>query len=113
MPTGPSRRELYRVIYPVAERPAFDMGGFIHEVVDCSEVGLRYEVLDRRIPQVGAQLGGIIKWKRGGNTEVTGEVLRARAGLVVLILDPPGIRFSDILLEQRYLRGKGFTLKDD
>jgi len=112
MSNGDSRRSLYRVIYPVAERPTFDMDGLLHEVVDCSEVALRYEVADRRIPKVGAQIKGIVKFRRGARAEVNGEVLRARAGLVVLTLAPPGISFSDILLEQRYLRGKGFTLKD-
>lgn len=88
------------------------MGRLIHEIVDCSEQGLRYEVHDLKLPDVGAQLGGIIKFRRGSQVEVTGEVIRARAGLVVLVFDAPGIRFSDILLEQRYLRGKGFSLKD-
>ena len=112
LPPSLSRRALYRVAYPLGSRPGFDMGRFVHEVVDCSEQGLRYEVRDLRIPEVGTQLGGIIKFRRGCQVEVTGEVIRAHAGLVVLVLDAPGIRFSDILLEQRYLRGKGFSLKD-
>lgn len=113
LPTSLSRRALYRVTYPLGDRPAFDMGRFVHEIVDCSEQGLRYDVRDLRLPEVGAQLGGVIKFRRGGQVEVTGEVIRADAGLVVLVLDAPGIRFSDILLEQRYLRGKGFSLRID
>jgi hypothetical protein len=112
LPTSLSRRALYRVSYPLGDRPSFDMGRLIHQIVDCSEQGLRYAVRDLKMPDVGAHLGGIIKFRRGRQVEVTGEVLRADAGCVVLVLDAPGIRFSDILLEQRYLRGKGFSLKD-
>ena len=112
LPTSLSRRALYRVSYPIGERPTLDMGRLVHEIVDCSEQGLRYHVLDLRMPEIGTLLGGIIKFRRGRQVEVTGEVTRASDGLVVLVLDSPGIRFSDILLEQRYLRGKGFSLKD-
>jgi hypothetical protein len=113
MLTTESRRALYRVAYPLAERPVFEMGRLTYEVVDCSEHGLRYEVLERGLPPVGAQLSGLVRFRRGEKAEVTGEVIRARAGLVVLVLDSPGIPFGDILLEQRYLRKKGFSLRDD
>jgi hypothetical protein len=107
-----SRRALYRITYPLSERPFFDLGRLSFAIVDCSEQGLRYEVLGRALPAVGSRVGGTIRFRRGVEAEVTGEVTRARAGLVVLLLDSPGIRFSDILLEQRYLRKRGFTLRD-
>lgn len=107
-----SRRALYRIVYPIAERPVFEMGRFTYEVIDCSERGLRYEVKDRRTPALGTPLGGRLILRRGGSVEVTGEVIRTRAGTVALALDAPGITFADIIGEQRYLRSRGFTLRD-
>lgn len=108
---GESRRELYRVTYPLVERPTFEVGRYLHEIVDCSERGLRYEVRDRRMPTVGTEVGGTIQFRRGAAVPVTGEVIRAGDGAVVLRLIPP-LPFSEILAEQQYLRSRGYTLKD-
>lgn len=108
----PSRRALYRIVYPLIERPIFEVGRFLYEVIDCSELGLRYEVVDRRVPTIGTEIGGTVQFRRGESVEVTGEVLRYQEGKVVLALNPPGITFSEILGEQRYLRSKGYSLQD-
>jgi hypothetical protein len=110
--TPTSRRALYRIIYPLIERPAFEVGRFVYEIIDCSERGLRYEVKDRRVPALGTPLGGTLQFRRGGSVEVTGEVIRTRAGTVALALDAPGVPFSEILAEQRYLRSRGYNLRD-
>ena len=107
-----SRRALYRVVYPMNERPIFEVGRFGYEVIDCSELGIRYEVKNRRVPAVGTPIGGVVIFRRGANVEISGEVIRTRAGTVALALDSPGVPFSDILAEQRYLRAKGFTVRD-
>src|SRR5262249_39098548 len=112
MSISSSRRALYRIVYPLHERPAFEIGRFVYEVIDCSELGIRYEVKERRMPALGTPLGGTIQFRRGGLCEVTGEVIRTRAGTVALVLDAPGIPFSDILAEQRYLRSRGYSLRD-
>jgi hypothetical protein len=39
-------------------------------------------------------------------------MIRTRGGTVALALDAPGIPFSDILAEQRYLRVRGHTLRE-
>jgi hypothetical protein len=39
-------------------------------------------------------------------------VIRTRGDIVVLSLEEPGIPFSHIIAEQRYLRARGFTLRD-
>lgn len=106
-----SRRALYRVVYPLVERPTFEVGRYMYEVVDCSEKGLRYEVHDHRMPTVGSEIGGRIVFRRGEELDVTGEVIRARDGVVVLALVPP-LPFAEILEEQRYLRSRGYLLKD-
>lgn len=107
-----SRRAHFRIVYPLIERPAFEVGRFVYEVIDCSELGLRFEVKDRRIPAVGSQMEGTVVFRRGASIDITGQVLRAQGGMVVLILDAPGITFSGILGEQRYLRSKGYTLRE-
>ena len=107
-----SRRELYRIVYPMHERPHFEIGRFVYEVVDCSERGIRYSVKDRKLPALGTPLGGTLQFRRGREVEITGEVIRTRGGTVALVLDAPGILFSDILAEQRYLRAKGYSLRD-
>ena len=108
MPSS-SRRALYRVAYPIAERPTFRFGRYEYQVVDCSERGLRYHVATRRLPSLGTPLAGILDFRReGASIEIAGEVIRTRGDIVVLALDAPGIPFSHILAEQRYLRARGF-----
>jgi len=109
---SPSRRALYRVIYPLNERPTLQVGRSLYEVMDCSERGLRYEVRDQQVPSLGRPVTGILLFRRGGSIELTGEVIRTHAGTVALELDSPGILFSDILAEQRYLRSRGYMLRD-
>jgi hypothetical protein len=107
-----SRRAHFRIVYPLVERPSFEVGRYVYEVIDCSELGLRYEIKDKRMPTLGTQIGGVVQFRRGASIEVTGQVLRSQNGMVVLVLDPPGITFSGILGEQRYLRSKGYTLRE-
>src|SRR5262249_32986050 len=107
-----SRRAVYRIVYPVDERPTFEIGRFVYEVIDCSERGIRYETKDRRVPEVGTPLGGTVQFRRGAEVEITGEVIRTLDAAVVLILDGLGIPFSEILDEQRYLRSRGYSLRD-
>lgn len=97
----------------MAERPSFEVGRLVYDVIDCSEEGLRYEARDRRVPKIGESLSGTIQFRHGGALEVVGKVMRTRAGLVALALEKPGIPFADILAEQRYLRGKGYTLREE
>ena len=108
-----SRRALYRIAYPMAERPTFRIGRYTYPVVDCSELGLRYEVKNRRVPTLGTPVEGIIEFRREGATvEITGEVIRTRGEVVVLALEAPGISFSHIMAEQRYLRSRGFRARE-
>jgi hypothetical protein len=110
--TDQSRRAVYRIVYPLIERPTLSVGRWMHEVVDCSERGIRYEVKDRRLPMLGMRIRGVVQFRRGDDVEVIGVVIRARMGMVVLALEPP-LPFSEILAEQRYLRSKGYLLKDE
>jgi hypothetical protein len=107
----PSRRALYRIVYPLAERPSLEMGRSLYDVVDCSERGLRYELNHGRIPAVGSHCAGMLHFRRGYSVRVEGDVLRAVRGVVVLALNPP-LPFAQVIAEQRYLRSKGFLLRE-
>ena len=107
-----SRRNHYRVTYPFAERPALESGRSSFEVVECSENGLRYDVGERRSPSVGARVSGRLVFRSGDAVDVSGEVVRLQDGLVALALQPPGIPFSVVIHEQRYLRGRGYQVTE-
>ncbi len=110
--TDASRRAFFRIIYPLVERPSFEVGRYVYEVIDVCELGLRYEVRDRRIPLLGSQVAGTVVFRRGQEVEVSGEVLRANGGMIVLTLDRTGVTFHEILAEQRHLRSKGYTMRE-
>jgi hypothetical protein len=110
--TRPSRRALYRIAYPEAERPVFEVGRQLYIVLDCSELGLRYEAGEARWPDVGSEISGSIQFRRGAEIRIEGTVLRVEGGVVALTLNQPGATFYEILAEQRYLRSKGYTLAD-
>ena len=111
-PSGAQRRALYRVVYPFADRPIIEIGRHVHDVVDISERGVQYEARDRAIPAMGSLVYGLVRFKGSDAVAVTGTVIRLSETLVVLALEPPGVPFSNILKEQRYLRSKGFRLLD-
>ena len=95
MPTS-SRRALYRIVYPIDERPTFEIGRFVYEVIDCSERGLRYEVKDRRVPALGTPLGGHPRCSgaRARRSRSPARSFEHAAAPSSLALDAPGIPFS-------------------
>lgn len=107
-----SRRNHYRVMYPIAERPAFEAERLSFEVLECSENGLRFDMGERRSPTVGSQVAGRLVFRSGEAVAVVGEVVRLQDGLVALALQPPGIPFGVVMREQRYLRGKGYQVTE-
>jgi hypothetical protein len=106
-----SRREWYRIVYPLTERPTVEVGQSLHDVIDCSERGLRYELNHQRVPQVGTRAVGILHFRRGESVRIEGAVIRAFRGFAVLALNPP-LPFAEVMAEQRYLRRKGFLLRE-
>jgi len=103
-----SRRAVYRITYPLSERPGFVIGRREHAVVDCSERGLRFEVSGVQAPTLNSLLEGIVQFRRGEQVRVTGTVLRCDGVTAVIVLQGPGIAFSHIIAEQRYLLSRGF-----
>lgn len=107
-----SRRNHYRVNYPLAERPSLDIGWTSFDVVECSEAGLRYELGERRPPAIGSQIGGRLAFRSGEEIALVGDVVRIQDGFVALVLQPPGIPFAVVMHEQRYLRRKGYQVTE-
>jgi hypothetical protein len=105
----PSRRNLYRIVYPLDERPALEIERSLYEVLDCSERGIRYMLNHQKIPAVGSRAVGLLHFRRGESVRVEGVILRTERGVVVLSLNPP-LAFAQMMAEQRYLRSKGFLI---
>ena len=99
----PHQRSLYRIPYPVQERPTFEAGGSAYQVLDCSERGIRY-ALNGRAPGLRAVVTGTLRFRRGQAVEIEGEVVRIQDGCVALHLYPPGIPLRIIFQEQLHLR---------
>ena len=107
-----SRRAWYRIVYPLTERPTLEIGRTLHDVIDCSERGVRYEINHQRVPQVGNPVAGVLHLSRGENVQIEGVVLRVARGVVAVGLNPP-LAFAQVMAEQRYLRSKGFLLRTE
>ena len=105
-----SRRAVYRIIYPIPERPTITLGEDVFPIVDCSELGLRFEVPRDHVPDVGVVVHGHVTFRRGAEVPVAGEVVRLQDGTVALWFRNLGIPFGDILAEQKYLRAEGYIL---
>lgn len=90
------------MVYPPGERPTFVRDGEMFAIIDCSELGLRFEVMDYH-PEVGATMSGAVRFRRGVEVPVTGEVVRVDASSVALWFGARGIPLSEILAERAYL----------
>jgi hypothetical protein len=100
------QRAHYRLAYPVLERPRLLLEDAGVEVVDCSEMGLRFRIGDHPMPGLGAHVQGTLVFRLGETEEVEGVVVRFQAGEVALHLTGRGVPFSRIWEEQRRLRSR-------
>lgn len=96
-------RAHFRVEYPIRERPTFTAGGVSYLVADCSEQGMRY-VETGEMPEMGTRLAGRLRFSRGEELDVEGEVVRFFDRSVGLRLNGAGIPMRTIFDEQRFLR---------
>ena len=101
-----SARDHYRVTYPVRERPVLVLQDCEWPVCDLSETGIRYEVASGELPEIGDEIYGEVRFRRGDRGLIAGEVLRIDGRRVALRLEPPGISFRVLLDEQQFLRTK-------
>lgn len=107
-----SRRAVYRVVYPVRERPSFLFRGESFSVIDCSELGLRYQVPDVYAPDVGTTISGVVHFRRGSEVPVTGEVVRVEHGTCALWFRTESIPLAEMMSERRYLESVDHTPTD-
>jgi PilZ domain-containing protein len=101
------RRGFERVEYAVGsgDRPVFLSGGGAFEVVDCAERGIRY-VADR-LPEVGSDVRGTIRFPDGPEVPVEGVVVRAGGDGVAVNFTQLWIDKEVIERERRRVRGSG------
>jgi hypothetical protein len=96
-------RSYHRIHYPIAARPRLWSGRSAFEVLDCCEGGLRYRLGGEDRPAVGETMSGLLRFHRGVELEIEGEVVRVQSGSVALRLTAGRIPFSIILAEQKEL----------
>lgn len=101
-----NRREYYRIPFPEADRPRVVVGTSISEVIECSERGLSYHPAAEP-GDLGEVLEGRIRFPRGVELPICGEVVRVTGDRVSLSLKGTGIPFAVIFQEQLNLRRGG------
>lgn len=103
------RRGFERIEYgpDAAERPVFLIGGGTFEVVDCAERGVRYVAVSERLPAVGSDVRGTIRFPDGPEVPVEGVVVRAGGDGVAVNFTQLWIDKEVIDRERRRLRGPG------
>jgi hypothetical protein len=103
------RRGFERVEYgpDTAERPVFLSGGGVFDVVDCAERGIRYVAMTDRLPEVGSDVRGTIRFPDGPEVPVEGVVVRAADDGIAVNFTQLWIDKEVIERERRRLRGPG------
>jgi hypothetical protein len=102
----PVERSYYRIVFPLAERPLLILEGRQYTVVDCSEHGLRFLRTPALPLEVGTVLHGVIRFQRGAEAAVEGEVVRLQDAHAAVHLNITPIPMAMIFDEQRYLRSR-------
>jgi hypothetical protein len=103
------RRGFERIEYghDSGERPVFLSGGGAYEVADCAERGLRYVPPSDRLPAIGSEVRGTVRFPDGPEVPVEGVVVRAGGEGVAVNFTQLWIDKEVIERERRRLRGPG------
>jgi|SRR5688572_12085038 hypothetical protein len=101
MPKLTSRREFFRLPYPVTTGATLAVDGTNYTVAEISEGGLRLMVSGARFP-LDERVQGTLVLTAGMRCTVTGTVLRVEERCVVLKLSR-GLTSYDVFREQRHL----------
>lgn len=101
MPTLSSRREYFRLPYPVTSGATLAVDGTNYTVCEVSEHGLRLTIGADKFP-LEQPVQGTLKFTNGARCTVVGSVLRIedRCVIVKLVSGPSS---SDLFREQRHL----------
>jgi len=107
------QRNAYRIKYPREERPVLDIGERALSVIDCSETGLRFEVVAGATPpRIGMSLRGRVRFADGTEVDVEGDVTRIEARYAALRFTAAVVPYAVILAEQKRLRRVFLEPKD-
>ena len=101
MPTLTSRREFFRLPYPISTNAVLAVNGANYKVDEVSEGGLRIISGVGRFA-VDARVEGTLTFTMGTRCEVTGKVLRIDDNSFVLKLER-GPSCYDVMREQRHV----------
>jgi hypothetical protein len=102
---GPlERRAVARLEYPLGLRPVLIVSGVVHQVVDCSERGLRFVAPADGAPDIATEIAGRVRFASGAEAQIEGAVVRVSEGMVAVQFT--GIWLSPELIddERRLLR---------
>ena len=108
--SGRNRREFFRVVYPVTDRPTLEIDGKEYQIVDLSEFGIKFFT-----HSVGAFYANLpvriqITFHDGKTLNLLGTILRLEGEgeeeEIAVILLSKEIPTSRIMKEQRYLINK-------
>jgi hypothetical protein len=101
LPKLSSRREYFRLPYPVSAIVTLAVNGASYKVGEISEKGLRVISGVGRFP-VDSRVHGMLTFAMGTRCAVTGKVLRIEDDSFVILLER-GPSSSDVMREQRYV----------
>lgn len=101
IPTLTSRREFFRLPYPISTNAVLAVNGANYKVDEVSEGGLRIVSGVGRFA-VDARIEGLLTLTMGTRCQVTGKVLRIDENSFVLKLDR-GPSCYDVMREQRHV----------
>jgi PilZ domain len=101
IPTLTSRREFFRLPYPVTSGATLTVGGTNYTVAEVSERGLRLSCSVDKFP-LEQRVQGTLKLTAGMRCTITGTVLRIEDRCVILMLSR-GPTSYDVLREQQHL----------
>lgn len=101
MPTLTSRREYFRLPYPVTSGAVLTVDGVDYKVEEISERGLRIAGTAEPLA-VDAPVEGTLLLTVGQRCTVSGKVLRVEANVTVVRLEK-GLAWTDVVREQRHL----------
>lgn len=100
--SGPQRRQLYRIVYPLKARPRIQLGQESFPVADLCERGIRFLHSGAQRFKMGEEVQAVVHFADGSSVEIRGSVMRVQDKQAVLHLGVP-ISPAKVLQEQRYL----------
>ena len=97
------RRASERFAYRPESRPLLIVGELAYEIIDLGERGLRVHCGEPERWLLGSEMEAIVWFQRDSRMTVSGTVVRANAGELVLKLGGGGIPARALLDELRYV----------